>query len=197
MIANEARHFQYQRNQWTAFCSAPVAGQKSWNGVAILAKGGDLFAGNDPGEKILLPGMDLPERLTADYATIGASAGPHSMKLWRQNPPLKGVLRNKDLHILPSGCRVLVGGLAICRQRPGTAKGHCFISLEDETGTANLFVPADTFIRLRDVITREPFLLAKGRLQISEGDQPTVFVTDIMPLPGSDPVHAAKSHDFH
>jgi error-prone DNA polymerase len=157
----------------------------------------DLFARNDPGEKILLPGMDLPERLTADYATIGASAGPHSMKLWRQNPPLKGVLRSKDLHILPGGCRVLVGGLAICRQRPGTAKGHCFISLEDETGIANLFVPADTFTRLRDVITREPFLLAKGRLQISEGDQPTVFVTDIMPLPGSDPVHAAKSHDFH
>ena len=76
--------------------------------------------------------------------------------------------------------------MAICRQRPGTAKGHCFISLEDETGIANLFVKKETFHRLRLVITSEPFLLASGILQRSEGDQPTVFVTHIEPLPDTD-----------
>jgi error-prone DNA polymerase len=87
--------------------------------------------------------------------------------------------------------------MAICRQRPGTAKGHCFISLEDETGIANLFVPKRTFHRLRLVITSEPFLCANGILQRSEGDQPTVYVTHIEPLPDIDREHAAHSHDFH
>ena len=103
----------------------------------------------------------------------------------------------RDLQHLPSGLRVAIAGMAICRQRPGTAKGHCFISLEDETGIANLFVPRATFQRLRLVITREPFLLAHGRLQRSEGDQPTVYVTHVEPLPGSAACHAAESHDFH
>jgi len=92
---------------------------------------------------------------------------------------------------------VVVAGMAICRQRPGTAKGHCFISLEDETGIANLFVPKTTFHRLRRVITGEAFLLARGRLQRSEGDQPTVYVTEIEPLPGVDGVAAARARDFH
>ncbi len=91
----------------------------------------------------------------------------------------------------------MVAGMAICRQRPGTAKGHCFISLEDETGIANLFVNQKTFHALRLVITSEPFLCAVGRLQRSEGDQPTVYVTGITPLADIDREQAAKSHDFH
>ncbi|WAC19056.1 error-prone DNA polymerase [Luteolibacter sp. SL250] len=157
----------------------------------------DLFANRGTEKEVLLPGMSMPERLTADYATIGASAGPHTMKLWRENPGAKGVLRAKDLQILPRGFPIRIGGMAICRQRPGTAKGHCFISLEDETGIANLFVPAETFMQFRRVITTEPFLLATGRLQVGEGNQATVFVTKVEPLPGCDRTQAAKSHDFH
>jgi error-prone DNA polymerase len=92
---------------------------------------------------------------------------------------------------------VSIAGMAICRQRPGTAKGHCFISLEDETGIANLFVRKDTFQRLRLVITSESFLLAHGIIQRSEGDQPTVFVKEIEPLPDTEAQHATRSHDFH
>ena len=87
--------------------------------------------------------------------------------------------------------------MAICRQRPSTAKGHCFISLEDETGIANLFVPRDTFQKFRLLITTHSFLLARGRLQISEGGQPTVYTTHLEPLPGTDPSLATASHDFH
>ena len=90
-----------------------------------------------------------------------------------------------------------VAGLAICRQRPGTAKGHCFISLEDETGIANLFVKQETFKRLRMVIVTEPFMLAHGTLQKSAGDKPTVFVLHVEPLPGTERNHVLDSHDFH
>jgi error-prone DNA polymerase len=112
-------------------------------------------------------------------------------------PPAPLLLRASDLIDLPHGLPAKVGGLVICRQRPGTAKGHCFISLEDETGIANLFVPKKTFQRLRRVIVSEPFLMAEGRVQISEGGQRTVYVNEIFPLPGCEPGHAARSHDFH
>ncbi len=110
-----------------------------------------------------------------------------------ETPPL----RASDLHALGHGAAVEVAGMVICRQRPGTARGHCFISLEDETGIANLFVPRATFHKFRLVITTEAFLLARGRLQRSEGDQPTVYTTDLQPLPGIDSALSAASHDFH
>ena len=132
--------------------------------------------------------MSIVERL---------STGPHPMQLWREHSGTRQILRATDLQNLPHGIPVTVAGLAICRQRPGTAKGHCFISLEDETGIANLFVPKKTFHRLRQVITSESFLLANGILQRSEGDQPTVYVLHVEPLSGIAPEHATRSHDFH
>ena len=156
----------------------------------------DMFENSSRVAEEVLPAMSIEERVAADMETQGASTGPHPMKLWRATTSLE-VVTARDLKILPSGMPVKVGGLVICRQRPGTAKGHCFISLEDETGIANLFVPKKTFQRLRLVIVSEPFLLAEGRVQVSEGDQATVFVTGIHPLPGVDAGHAARSHDFH
>ena len=144
-----------------------------------------------------LPPMTMAERMAADFLTQGASTGPHPMKLWRERRGEKRILRARDLHALPHGIPVAVGGMVICRQRPGTAKGHCFISLEDETGIANLFVKRETFQRLRLVITSEPFLLARGIVQRSEGDQPTIYVHEIEPLPDAEAEHGARSHDFH
>ena len=119
------------------------------------------------------------------------------MKLWRERRGEKHILRARDLHTLPHGIPVTVAGMVICRQRPGTAKGHCFISLEDETGIANLFVKRETFQVLRLVITSEPFLLVRGIVQRSEGDQPTVYVHEIEPLPDAEAEHGVRSHDFH
>ena len=157
----------------------------------------DLLGSAASNQPDVLPVMAPAERLSADYATQGASTGPHPMRLWREANPDRRILRAQDLHCLPQGIPVTVAGMAICRQRPGTAKGHCFISLEDETGIANLFVKKETFHRLRMVITAEPFLLAHGRLQRSEGDQPTIYVTDVLPLPRMDRGQASASHDFH
>jgi error-prone DNA polymerase len=157
----------------------------------------DLLIPPRPNGQEFLTIMSAEERLSADYHTQGASTGPHPMGLWRARSGSRHILRATDLQNLPHGIPVTVAGLAICRQRPGTAKGHCFISMEDETGIANLFVPKKTFHRLRQVITSEPFLLAEGILQRSEGDQPTVYVLHVEPLPGIEPEHATRSHDFH
>ncbi|MCU0781085.1 MAG: OB-fold nucleic acid binding domain-containing protein, partial [Akkermansiaceae bacterium] len=147
-------------------------------------------------EAAALAPMTLAERVEADYLTQGASVGPHPMKLWRAAAPVPDVLRASDLANLPGGLPLRIAGMAICRQRPGTAKGHCFISLEDETGIANLFVPRDTFQQFRLLVTSERYLLATGRLQRSEGDQPVVYVTALEILPGAAEV-AAASRDFH
>ena len=157
----------------------------------------DLLLPPRPNGQEFLQVMSVAERLSADYHTQGASTGPHPMRLWRERSGSRNILRATDLQNLPHGIPVTIAGLAICRQRPGTAKGHCFISMEDETGIANLFVPKKTFHRLRQVITSEPFLLAEGILQRSEGDQPAVYVLHIEPLTGIDPEHATRSHDFH
>ena len=145
----------------------------------------------------MIPAMTLSERLSSDFAVQGASSGPHPMKLWRESVADRKIQSARDLQYLPTGIPVVVGGMAICRQRPGTAKGHCFISLEDETGISNLFVPKETFYHFQQIIVTEPFLLVSGRLQRSRGDQPTVCVTAVAPLAGMDPTQAAASHDFH
>jgi error-prone DNA polymerase len=157
----------------------------------------DLFQGEIPKFPEMIPAMTLAERLSSDFAVQGASSGPHPMKLWRQAAGSRKIQRAADLENLPGGIPVTVGGMAICRQRPGTAKGHCFISLEDETGIANLFVPKNTFHQFRQIIVTEPFLLATGRLQRSQGDKPTVYVTGVSPLAGADAGQAVVSHDFH
>ncbi len=157
----------------------------------------DLLTSATSDSSACLSPMATAERVSADFEIQGASTGPHPMRLWRERSESRGILRATDLQNLPHGIPVWVAGMVICRQRPSTAKGHCFISLEDETDIANLFVKRETFHRLRLVITSESFLLAEGLLQRSEGDQPTVYVHHIEPLAGMETAHAAGSHDFH
>lgn len=156
----------------------------------------DLLPRTESLRSDLLGVMSMSERLSADFATQGASTGPHPMRIWRKNHGSRTILRARDLCNLPHGIPVVVAGMAICRQRPGTAKGHCFISLEDETGIANLFVPKTTFYRLRRVISSESFLLAHGMIQRSEEDRVTVYVTEIDSLSNHENEHFVKSHDF-
>ena len=154
----------------------------------------DLFA-QPPAEEQVLNIMTPAERLQTDFALIGATTGPHPMKLWRkeQNADLA---TSASLFEIPHGKPLAIAGLVICRQRPGTAKGHCFISLEDEFGIANLFIPRKTFHEFKLIITSESFLLVQGRLQMTEGRQPTVYVTSLQPLGVSGDL-ATASHDFH
>jgi error-prone DNA polymerase len=137
--------------------------------------------------------MTLPERVKADYETMNLTTGPHPMKLLRENLP--NIWRAIDLVQARHGSTIQIAGNVICRQRPGTAKGFVFISLEDETGVSNAIVDPDLFERFRLVITEEAFLLIEGQVQNSDGVV-LIKARDIKPL-----IHerlvGSESHDFH
>ena len=113
-----------------------------------------------------LPPMTLPERVRADYETMNLTTGPHPMKLFREHLP--NIWRAIDLVHARHRSTVQIAGNVICRQRPGTAKGFVFISLEDETGVSNAIVEPDLSERFRLLITEEDFLVIEGEVQNSD-----------------------------
>jgi error-prone DNA polymerase len=113
--------------------------------------------------------MTESERLVADYAGTGLTIGRHPMALRREELAMRGVVRAIDLRHARQGRVVRVAGMVITRQRPGTAKGFVFLTLEDETGIANIIVRPDLFARDRLVIVEEPFLIVEGVLQNQDG----------------------------
>ena len=116
-----------------------------------------------------LPLMGDDDRLQADYAGMGLTIGPHPMALRRGEMSLRGVLRAVDLPNAKNGRRVRVAGMVITRQRPGTAKGFVFLTLEDETGISNVIIRPDLFDRNRVTVVRQPFLIVDGVVQHQDG----------------------------
>ncbi len=137
--------------------------------------------------------MTPPERLMADYAGTSLTIGAHPLALRRAELALRGVLRASDLPHARNGRRVRVAGAVITRQRPGTAKGFVFLTLEDETGIANVIVTPDLFTEQRRAIVGEPYLLIEGTLQIQEGVT-AVKAERVTGLSGGGP--EPQSHDF-
>jgi len=138
--------------------------------------------------------MSESERLVADYAGTGLTVGRHPMALRRDELAMRGILRAIDLRTERNGRRVRVAGMVITRQRPGTAKGFVFLTLEDETGIANIIVRPDLFARDRLVVVEEKFLLVDGILQHQDG------VISVRAESVQAMTHAAiefDSHDFH
>jgi len=136
--------------------------------------------------------MTLLERLQADYAHLSLTTGAHPMKLLR--PQLPELWPAAELPHAQPGMRIKIGGTVITRQRPGTAKGFCFITLEDETGLANAIVRPKLFEEARLVINLEPALVITGRVQNEQG---VIHVMaekiEAMPGPG---LPAQGSHDY-
>ena len=160
---------------------------------------GDLFAGQASGSAVVrecpLPEMSYSERIQADFAGLGMTAGKHPMALVRLQ--LAGsVFTAMQLKDLPQGAAAATAGAVICRQRPGTAKGVVFITLEDETGLSNAIVYADRFEDFRLTITTEPFLLITGTVQQAEGTT-HLMAERIEALRTPRELPAAASHDFH
>jgi error-prone DNA polymerase len=140
-----------------------------------------------------LPPMTLPERVRADYEVMDLTTGPHPMKLVRAQLP--DVWRAIDLAQAKHGSSVRIAGNVICRQRPGTAKGFVFISLEDETGVSNAIVTPDLFEEARLLITEEPFLAIEGEVQNTD-NVVLIKAQKIFPLIREGLV-GSESHDFH
>ena len=137
--------------------------------------------------------MTLPERVRADYETMNLTTGPHPMKLLRGNLP--HIWRAIDLVHARHGSIIQIAGNVICRQRPGTAKGFVFISLEDETGVSNAIVEPELFERFRLLITEEAFLLIEGEVQNSD-NVVLIKAREIRPLAHAELI-GSESHDFH
>jgi len=140
----------------------------------------------------LLP-MTMRERVKADYDAMNLTTGPHPMKLLRQHLP--NIWRATDLASARHGDTVQIAGNVICRQRPGTAKGFVFVSLEDETGVSNAIVTPDLFERVRLLITEEPFLIIEGTVQNSE-NVVLIKAQEIRAL-AHEQLVGTDSHDFH
>ena len=146
-----------------------------WQVEKAVKKEGELLKESgvrrqQPGEDVSpLPIMTPVERVVADYQGTGLTVGPHPMSFRRRELAMRGVLRAIDLPRGQHGRRVRVAGAVIARQRPSTAKGFVFLTLEDETGVANIIVRPPLFAEQKTIILDQLFLLIEGRLQIQEG----------------------------
>ncbi len=170
-----------------------------WNAAAVERDPKSLLAGASPRRAPGPPPAPLPkmsplEETTADYAATGITTGPHLMTHLRTRLKARGILSAADLLRAPHDSWVKTAGVVIVRQRPGTAKGFLFVTLEDETGIANLIVVPDLFQKHRALLRSAGILYAEGWLQQVDG------VTAIrarkfaeIKLPGAIP----PSHDFH
>jgi len=138
--------------------------------------------------------MDAEERLVADFRGTGLTVGPHPMAYRRPQMNALGVRRAIELPQLQHGKRVRVAGCIIARQRPGTARGFVFLSLEDETGVANAIITPDIFEKNRITLIRERFLMVEGQLQNSDN---LVSVKAERIFPVNITAAETESHDFH
>ncbi|MDX1650582.1 MAG: OB-fold nucleic acid binding domain-containing protein, partial [Myxococcota bacterium] len=138
------------------------------------------------------PEQDAQETTQADKRTTGLTPGPHVMAHLREALRRRGVRSTAEVRRAPDGLPVRTAGHVIVRQRPGSAKGFCFVTLEDETGTANGVLTPDAFQRLRVPLHASALLLLEGRVQNVDGVV-HVRVADVRPLDA----HALPAaHDY-
>ncbi len=162
---------------WSGACDSLVEGAEpsSARRIALWQLGVATPGHNVPGGTQLALPLDLPappklrdlsawEEMLADYGTTGVTVKTHPLALLRKRLPA-GSVTSRDLESLEHGTRVLIGGLVVARQRPGTANGIVFVLLEDEHGTINLIVPAKVYESNRLTVRTEPLMLVEGKLE--------------------------------
>ncbi len=166
-----------------------------WQVERVKRAAGELYEelAEKDGDSPLLP-MSITERLDADFRGTGLTIGKHPVAYHRDELNKLDALRAIDIRKLRNGSFVRVAGWVIVRQRPGTAKGFMFLTLEDETGVSNIIVTPQLFDRYRVELVDHPFLLIEGALQ-NQDNVISVKAHHVQPL--SFKVAATQSHDFH
>jgi error-prone DNA polymerase len=170
---------------WQAKRAGKLEGPLLRQDAGLLTEGADRSP---------LQQMTTEERLIADYAGTGLTVGKHPMAYRRAQLCRIRVLSAEELRACADGEWVRTAGCVIARQRPGTAKGFIFISMEDETGISNVIITPDLYDRERLVVTRTKFMLAEGVLQNRSG---VIHVKAARVAPLSDQMLEVRSHDFH
>jgi error-prone DNA polymerase len=138
--------------------------------------------------------MNQEERLVADFRGTGMTVGPHPMAYHRGQMEAMGIHKASELSRIPDGQHLRIGGCVICRQRPGTAKGFVFLSIEDETGVANAIVTPDLFQKNRLLLSSAQFLMVEGTLQ-NQDNVISVKAERVLPLTITRA--ETSSHDFY
>ncbi|HUS12596.1 MAG TPA: error-prone DNA polymerase [Pyrinomonadaceae bacterium] len=166
-----------------------------WQVERVARSAGELYEelhevdGNSP-----LTPMTRPERMAADFRGTGLTIGRHPVAYHRAELNKLGACRAVDMQQMRDGSLITVAGWVIVRQRPGTAKGFVFLTMEDETGVANVIITPQLFDKYRLILVDHPFLLITGKLQ----NQDNVFSVKAKSVRAlSFTVAAAPSHDFH
>jgi len=188
---NEAQSEIYNQNSAMAFHRRDAL----WNaGAAANLSGPLLDAIPETDRKSPLKRMTDEERLVADFRGTGMTVGPHPMAYHRAEMDKLGVRKAIELSQIPNGRKIRAAGGVIVRQRPGTAKGFVFLSLEDETGVANAIIHPDLFQQNRLLLATEQFLMVEGILQNQDGVI-SIKANRVSPLRITQA--QTSSHDFH
>lgn len=167
-----------------------------WQIEECCRRTGPLFSTQQDSDAADLPlkQMNTEERLIADYAGTGLTTGHHPMAYRRQHMRSEGIMSARELRSCRNGEYVVAAGAVIARQRPGTALGFIFLSLEDETGISNIIIHPDLYERDRAIVTRGKFLRVFGKLQnTSEVLHVKAEEVTLLDSGGLD----IDSHDFH
>jgi error-prone DNA polymerase len=166
-----------------------------WQVVGLAPPEERLLAGREPSPSAIeARPMSALEETLADYRASGITAGPHLLAHLRPELDRRGVLPLSALPRTKHGSMVTTAGLIIVRQRPAAAKGFCFLTLEDETGTGNAVITPSQFQRLRTVVHTSSLVEAAGRLEQHDGvTHLKVTRMQAIRVPGPTP----PSHDFH
>ena len=165
-----------------------------WQAAEAARPTGELFAprASRPAPSPLAE-MSSGEETLADYDSMQLTTGPHLIQHFREQLKRDNVVSARDLKRIPNGRRVATAGAVVVRQRPGTAKGFVFLTLEDETGMSQAIVSPHLFSEQRSLIVSSPGLIVEGILQNTDG-QCSVKAEKFWPLEGMSDV---ASHDFH
>jgi len=182
-----------------AFASLGDLGRREalWQ-VEALARSGELFArvSPEPGtEPSWLPEASPQEEMLADLRATSVTTGSHPLSFLRPMLKREGIISAAELAHKRDGERACVAGVVVVRQRPATAKGIVFVTVEDETGFANAVVMPDDFARWRSVILGHPALVIEGRVQ-NRDHVVTLKPDRFSALPGG-PVDDGWARDFH
>jgi error-prone DNA polymerase len=203
-VAALTKRVTLQRNELDALAEAGALGSIDpatrrrrsalWQVAAVERDRNSLFAGvAPPAEPSPLEELSQLETTLADYRISGLTTGPHLLAHLRPALRRRGVLSAEQLRRTPDGRFVRTAGHAIVRQRPRAAKGFCFLTLEDETGTSNAVLTPDIFRRFRRALHVSPLLEVAGPLQNLEGVI-HVRVRELCPLAVEGPL--PESHDY-
>jgi len=167
--------------------------QALWQVALASRAAGELFAdGSEMAAASPLPEMTPFEETRADFDDTEMTTGAHPVTYVRALLDRQGVIAAGKLEALPNRKTVRIGGAVIVRQRPGTARGLLFVTLEDETGTIQAAVMPDLLQKHRQVLVRSPGLIIEGVLQKRDGTL-TVKAEKVWPLQMTE----VTSHDFH